>query len=173
MIANRMKPVLAALACLVLVSAADAGERRHVPDRHHAKHGRASAGSTFAGNTFSGDHRRHWVGNTRFDRQGDRFASRHYAGNGWQDWSVRRLRGDRGDWSGTGSTWAGATYAYPDDGNGIYFDRGYGAGEMTASADRIPGPKIIRVDRNDLGGGFAARNACSYEEGVCVIRGGR
>jgi hypothetical protein len=175
MIANRMKPVLAALVCLLVASAASAAEWRHHAGPHGPQHGRHLVGSQFAGETLSRRHDRHVFRNDRWDRQGDAFH-RRYVTRSRSDWHRRDDRyGGRYLYGAPGSeaTRAGATYAYPDDGNGIYFDRGYGLGEDIGRPLAPHGPKIIRVGRDDGDPRFAASNGCSYEQGVCVIRGGR
>ncbi|RWX75152.1 hypothetical protein EPK99_22060 [Neorhizobium lilium] len=183
MIANRMKSVVAALACLMLVAAtltaagAEAAERGHRLDRHHAHHGRHFGSSEFVGNTFSGRHHRQWVRNDRWDRHNNHTARRQFADSTdlSRNRSIRRFESDR-DFTGSersGATWAGSTWAYRDDGNGVYFDRGYRDDDAAIPVFRAPRAKIIHVNQNEGSERFAARDACFYEEGVCVIRGGR
>jgi hypothetical protein len=191
MIANRIKPVLAVpslslalvlamLAGSVLASSAQAVE----PRRHHGSHDSHQASrSEFRGNNLSFPRHRQWARNDRWghdDRwvRDNRPRRSDVARNDdrGHDRAIRRIGGD-GFVSRTersGSTWAGSTWAYSDPGNGIYFDRGYGSAQLEPS-NRVPlasHMKIICVDQEGSSDRFVARNGCSYEEGVCVIRGG-
>ncbi|WJR69269.1 hypothetical protein QTA58_11245 [Neorhizobium sp. CSC1952] len=149
MIANRMKPVLAAL---VLVAAfATTAEAR---DRWHHDRG----------------HRHHRVENNRWDRQGDGHWNRpaeidRMAGVNTR--SIRRLRQ-------LGGFYGGAIEAYPVRGNGIYFLRDaeyYWPLREQSRVTLAPKAKIIDVEQQ-MGGNAFASQACAFEAGVCVIRGG-
>ncbi len=193
MIANRIKPVLAvpslslmlALAILagsVFGSSAQAAELR----LHHGSHGshdsREVSRSEFRGNNLSFPRHRQWVRNDRRAHD-DRWVRdnrpRHsdLARNDRRDHdhAIRRFGSDGSNFrtERSGSTWAGSTWAYSDQGNGIYFDRGYGSAQLEPSfrTPQASHMKIIRVGQGSSEN-FVARNGCSYEEGVCVIRGG-
>jgi hypothetical protein len=162
MTANRIKSAFLVLACLVVASAASAGERRH-----HGQH-RPHAGN-IVGNSLSGSHRRHFVENRRWDRQGDGRRNRpaeidrnrDFAGN--QFTQVRQI----------GGYYGGAIEAYPDPGNGIYFlrDNDDWPRRERSTVALAPRAKIIDVDGGLRGNAFATNSACSFEYGVCVIRG--
>lgn len=159
MIANRLTPVLAAAALVAaFTTMAEAGDRW--------------------GDRSPGKHRHHRVENSRWDRQGDgrwnrpaeigrltRFdRSPHFhrpsGFDGQRDW-VSFVRGL--------GAYGGSIEAYQVRGNGIYFLRDDWPVQETTTVVLAPKAKIIHVDE-DLRG--AAGSACSYEAGVCVIRGG-
>ncbi len=152
MTANRMKPVLAVAAFVAAFStAAMAGERseNHRPN--------------YWGDRGHGYHR---VENSRWDRQGDgrrnRPAEIDRIGATYAN-SVSSLR-RMGDFYG------GAIEAYGLRGLGRYFSRDYWPG-MTRSVMLAPKAKIIDVEK-EMGGNAFASQACAFEAGVCIIRGG-
>ncbi|MDR6819459.1 hypothetical protein J2X76_004651 [Neorhizobium sp. 2083] len=67
---------------------------------------------------------------------------------------------------------SGALQAPPPRDFGIYITRGYWPGDAEGGATLAPKAKIIDVDGGLRGHAFAADGACSFESGVCVIRGG-
>lgn len=146
MIANRMKPVLAAAAVLAaLSSVAFAGENRW-GDRGH------------------GYHR---VENNRWDRQGDgrrnRPAEIDRMGAAYAN-SVSYVR-RMGDFYGGGLE----AYSLRGIGRYIYSDNwSSGAARQVVLA---PKAKIIDVEK-EMGGNAFASQACAFEAGVCIIRGG-
>ncbi len=151
MIANRIKPVVVAtLMVAALTSSADATERRH-----HRDHGL---------------HRHHHVENNRWDRQGDgrrnRPAEIDYMTGNLPGHSIRHVR----QFSGF---YGGGIDAYPVRGNGIYFlkDGGYWPRREGAPVILAPKAKIIDVEVEMRNNAFASQ-ACAFEAGVCVIRGG-
>jgi len=160
MIANRMKPVLAAAAMFTAVfatlsSPAFAGDR---PAFRHGNHW---------GDRGHGYHR---VENSRWDRQGDgrrnRPAEIDRMGATYAN-SITRVRQ-------LGGFYAGAIAAYPVPGNGIYFlrdDDQYWPSRERASVTLAPRAKIIDVEK-EMGGNVFASQACAFEAGVCIIRGG-
>jgi hypothetical protein len=74
-------------------------------------------------------------------------------------------------------TYVGDIDVTRDRGNGIYFMRdsyGWGPQAPEQGPALAPRAKIIDVEQAMASGNaFAPRNACSYENGVCVIRGDR
>jgi hypothetical protein len=68
-----------------------------------------------------------------------------------------------------------ATEAFSHYAGGTYFlrDQGYWAPSVQNDAPLTPRAKIIHVDNRSDGDRYPPSNGCSYEHGVCVIRGGR
>jgi hypothetical protein len=160
MIGIRIKPlVIAAAALAALASVASAADRRHHGERGYER-----------------GHRHQFVENNRWDRQGDGRRNRpseirrmtgSYAPGRYQQGSSSFTRGL--------DTYAGSVQAYSIPGNGTYFvrDDGYWPQPERRSAALAPKAKIIDVEQEMGGNAFASAKACSFEAGVCVIRGGR
>jgi hypothetical protein len=68
-----------------------------------------------------------------------------------------------------------ATEAFSDYASGTYFLRDQAYWGPSSGADVPPAPraKIIHVNSRFNGDAYPATGGCSYEHGVCVIRGGR
>ena len=170
MIANRFISVVTALACLSLVSPASASDVGSFGGPY-TRHLRQVPATDFRVDRFDGRHRRHFVENRRWDRQGDGRRNRP-AEIGRSDAPRSYLRSRPSKLAGF---YGGGLEAYPVSGNGIYFlQDGYGWGYEPA-ADSRPAPmaKVIDVDEAMRTGRSASADACSYEHGVCIIRGGR
>jgi hypothetical protein len=146
MTANRMKPVLVAAALAAALSSV------------------ASAGDRY-GDRWDRDHR-HRVENSRIDRQGDgrRNRSAEIDRRENSDGSITHVRRP-------GNFYGGTTEAYSIRGVGNYFLRDYMPASATGRVVLAPKAKIIDVEAEMDGNAFASR-ACSFEAGVCVIRGG-
>ena len=147
MIANRIKPVFAALAfAAALGSSVEAGDRHR--DRGHG-------------------YQR--VENSRWDRQGDgrhnRPAEIHrMTGDGRSVTHVRRKHS-------FGDFYGGAIAGYGVHGVGRLITQDYWIEEARNIVVPAPKAKIIDVEAM-MGGNAFASNACAFEAGVCVIRGG-
>ncbi|MBW6423928.1 hypothetical protein KX729_20920 [Rhizobium sp. XQZ8] len=149
MIANRMKPVFVAAAVFAALSTvAIAGDR---PENRWGDRG----------------HGYHRVENSRWDRQGDgrrnRPAEIDRMGAIYAN-SVSHIR-RMGDFYG------GAIEAYGLRGLGRYFSRDYWPAGGARQVMLAPKAKIIDVDK-EMGGNAFASQACAFEAGVCIIRGG-
>ena len=148
MIANRMKPVFAALAL-----AAALGSSVEAADRHRDR-----------------GHGYHRVENSRWDRQGDGRHNRpaeidRMIGINKSIAHVRR-RHHFGDFYG------GSVVGYDVRGVGRYVSRDlYWASDIRTGVMPAPKAKIIDVE-TEMGGNAFASRACAFEAGVCVIRGG-
>lgn len=170
MIANRFISVAAALVCLSLASPASAGDHGSF-DGPYIRHLRQAPAPDFRVEHFDGRHRRHFVENRRWDRQGDGRRNRPA--------EIARSDAPRGYLRARphqlGGFYGGGVEAYPVAGNGIYFlQDGYGWGyEPAADSRPVPTAKVIDVDEATRAGRSAFADACSYEHGVCIIRGGR
>lgn len=170
MIANRFISVAAAFACLSLTFPASASDRGSF-DGPYNRHLRQVTAPDSLVDRFDGRHRRHFVENRRWDRQGDGRRNRP-AEIGRSDNARGYLRGRPGH---LGGFYGGGLEAYPISGNGIYFlQDGYGWGYEPAAVSRpAPMAKVIDVDQAMRTSHSASADACSYEHGVCIIRGGR
>jgi hypothetical protein len=173
MIAIRLPSILFATA-LVAIAAGSAEARDRLAPRSESHH-----------------HRQHAVENNRWDRHGDgrhnrpselSRSSRLAAGNdtgrgGYHGNRSRDVYGNSISIIGGLGTYVGNLDVTRDRGNGIYFMRdGYGWAPQAQDPAAVLAPKakIIDVEQAMASGNpFAPRNACSYENGVCVIRGGQ
>lgn len=149
MTANRMKPVLAIAAVLAaLSSTAIAGDR---PENRWGDRG----------------HGYHRVENSRWDRQGDGRRNRpseiERMGTAYAN-SISYVR-RMGDFYG------GAIRAYGLHGLGRYLSRDYWPAGMNRPVVLAPKAKIVDVEK-EMGGNAFASQACAFEAGVCIIRGG-
>lgn len=163
MTANSMKPVFAAALLLAAFSPiAEAGER------HDGK-----------GYGRNHDHQR--VENNRWDRQGDGRYNRPAEidrANSFDNRSItyfRRPDRQPGDLYGRSDFYGGALVAWSLPGHGIYFlnDDGYWPRARSRNDHLAPKAKVIDVKEALNGGKNGQPAACSFEAGVCVIRGGR
>ncbi|WP_117195012.1 hypothetical protein [Rhizobium terrae] len=151
MIANHMKPVLAAAALVSALAAAfppaaEAGDRRRDwGDRGH------------------GYHR---VENSRWDRQGDGRRNRpaEIDRQVASDRSISHIRR-------LGNFYGGSIEAYGVRGLGTFFLRDVWPASVTDKAVLAPKAKIIDVEQA-MGGNVFASQSCAFEAGVCIIRGG-
>jgi hypothetical protein len=168
MIANRWKPVVLSLALLAGFASSAAAEsrwRHGHGDRHHSNR------IELRGEILSGRHRYHYVENRRWDRQGDGRRNRPAEirrANGYAAGSIVRRQQ-------IGGYYGGSIEAYPVRGNGVYSlgDNEYWPASPAPRAYLAPRAKIIDVVGDMRARPLSGRNACSYEHGVCVIRGGR
>nr|WP_325265509.1 hypothetical protein [uncultured Rhizobium sp.] len=164
MISHRIKPLVIAAAVLAaFASVASAADRRH----HH---------QGYADRGYDRGHRHQFVKNNRWDRQGDGRRNRPAEIN-----RITRTyasgRFDRGSSSFTRGidTYAGSIQAYSVPGNGTYFVRDdiYWPQQERRSLALAPKAKVIDVAQEMGGNAVASNKSCSFEAGVCVIRGGR
>jgi hypothetical protein len=164
MITIRIKPLVIAAAALAAFASVAAAA-----DRGHHFRGDSDRG-------YDRGHRHQFVENNRWDRQGDGRRNRPA--------EIRRMTGsyasgryEQGSSSFTRGldTYAGSVQAYSIPGNGTYFVRDdvYWPQQERRSASLAPKAKIIDVEQEMGGNAFASSKACSFEAGVCVIRGGR
>ncbi|TWF50256.1 hypothetical protein [Neorhizobium alkalisoli] len=180
MIANRMKSVLVAAAIFAAFTVtAEAGDGfRHGGRGHNGGHSNGPhrvISSDFRGATLSGNHHRsRFVENRRFDRQGDG----HYGRNGSVTRTVRSeqpsgFNGNSRSFFRQRDTYVGALQAYSIPGNGTYFvrDDDYWPAPQRRANPIAPRAKIIDVEQAMGGNAVASATACSFEAGVCVIRG--
>lgn len=160
MIANRMKPVLFALA-LVSACASTALARDPSPDFNSGDKG----------------YRGHHYGHGHHGRRGQLklFSDQRLGGASRVVSSTRNVSPDSGSIQTLGSfaTVSGSSIIYADGHREIYV--GQYASEPPRSGLSYPAPKakIITVTQELANGNFQAVNGCSYEMGVCVIRGER
>jgi hypothetical protein len=160
MIANRIKPVVLAAAFVsALVSGASArdhssGHRHHDPAyRHlerpaHGHHFRRGQLKLISGRSLGG-------------------ASRIVT-------ATNDTRSKTGSFVETGaySSLAGSTVYYDDGSRAIYVDRYRGPARGQALSYPAPRAKVINVMEELPDGSIRTIDGCSYEMGVCVIRGG-
>lgn len=173
MIANRLKPVLFCVALLGgLASVAHAeNPRRHGHGDAHPH--RVSA--DFRREVTIVRHRSHFVENNRWDRQGDGRRNRPaeidrataFPGGAVVRQGAIVRQGEIDGYYG------GDLYAYAERGNGVYFlrDGDDWQGREEARIMPLPKAKIIDVEDSLRGNSSVAGNGCSFEHGVCVIRG--
>lgn len=158
MIANRMKPVLFALA-LSSAFASAALARDPFPDFNSSDTG----------------YRDHHDGHGHHGRRGQLklFSDQRLGGASRVVSSTRNSRPDSGSIQalGTFATVSGSSIIYADGYREIYVSE-YAA-EPSRSGLSYPAPKakIITVTEELANGNFQPVNGCSYEMGVCVIRG--
>lgn len=154
MIANRMKPVLFALA-LVSACASTALARDPSPDFNSGDTG----------------YRGHHVGRGQLKL----FSDQRLGGASRVVSSTRNSRPDTGSIQALSSfaTVSGSSIIYSDGYREIYV--GQYTPEPLRSGLSYPAPKakIITVTEELANGNFQPVNGCSYEMGVCVIRGER
>lgn len=177
MIAMRLPSVLLATA-LVMIAAGSANARDGRPPRGEHRH-----------------QRQHVVENNRWDRHGDGrhnrpselsrparvLANSDTGRRGYHGRPDRDVYGNSISIIRGLGTYVGDIEATRDRGNGIYFTResyGWPQGpqepRQTTDVILAPKAKIIDVEQAMAAPSpFAPRNACAYENGVCVIRGGQ
>ncbi|MGA1833085.1 MULTISPECIES: hypothetical protein [Rhizobium] len=160
MIADRMKPVLFAVA-LVSASASIATARDPSPDFNSSQNG----------------YRGHHYGHGHHGRRGELklFSDQRLGGASRVVSSTRSSRFDTGSIQQLGSyaTVSGTSIIYSNGYREIYV--GQYASEPSRPTLSYPAPKakIITVTQELADGSFRPVSGCSYEMGVCVIRGDR
>lgn len=168
MIANRMKPALAALA-LAAAFASIATPGAYARDRHDDNRG-SKWGDNKWGDRGHGYQR---VDNSRRDRQGDGRRNRPAEIDRGLGSAPSGGRGNSSSPAERGNAFGGNLETYVLDGNGILFDRDYLERSLTGSIVVLaPKAKIIDVRSALIEGAHDAIDGCSYEVRVCVIRGG-
>jgi hypothetical protein len=154
MIANRLTSVSLAIALsAAFASAAVARDR----GPHHAP-------------GYHGHHHGHHYGRNRL-----RILSDGALGGASRVATVKRnVRSNAGSVTSPGSysVAVGSTVFYSDGYRAIYLDQRGLAAERPALSYPAPKAKIIHVTEELAGGSFRPTDGCSYEMGVCVIRGG-
>lgn len=155
MIANRMKPLLFAAALAASLSSAAS----------------ASDNALSAGAAREGYHGHH-SGNGRPDhvRQIRRFSDHTLGGISRATSGTSRDAGGRSSFATPGFSGSNSRSAilYLDDDRIIY---SAAASQQPTGPYLAPKTKIIDVAEATAQGNFAPVNGCSYEMGVCVIRG--
>ncbi len=158
MIANRMKPVLFA-AALAGAFVSTALARDPSPDFNSS-------------NGFSGGHHSGHGHHGRPERL-RRISDQHLGGASRAVSSTRNTRSEQASIQtlGTFATMSGTSIIYSDGYREIYLGRD--TPELDRSGRSYPAPraKIITVTEELANGNFKPVNGCSYEMGVCVIRG--
>lgn len=175
MIAKRLAPMMMALTCIMMAPAAFAeghGHAGHGGGHRIVFRGHHQAPPDFRGNTVSGNYRRHVDDRDAATRNHHRGDMRRDVNVGGEAGSIVEYRGSTTSQDNYG-TFSGSTWAWRDRGNGVYFGRdGWSEQVVDVPAERSSGPKIITVGQNYHDSRYDVHDGCSYEEGVCVIRGG-
>lgn len=120
------------------------------------------------------DHRHQRVENNRWDRQGDGRRNRpseFEKAERRDNRDIERRSISRSISRGSGA-YGGSILAYSVRGNGTYFVRdSYWPVRESNTVILAPKARIIDVEQEMGGNAFASEAACSFEAGVCVIRG--
>jgi hypothetical protein len=152
-------------AALALVSAAGfAGAGERFSGRHeYMRAGHGSGYKAGGGHDFNSGHR----DRDRFAQDGRRDRKQGFHGS-------RDVVGGDGLPSIVGGvgTFAGGISAVRLKGNGIYFASNVDIGGTPRTSFEVPQVKIITVGEDFSDTQFDAHDACAYENGVCIIRGG-
>ncbi|SFB25176.1 hypothetical protein SAMN03159496_02542 [Rhizobium sp. NFR07] len=146
MIANRIKPALVATALLALL-ATGASARDRWPGYGHGAPG------------YHGSHHGHGHGHHYGHNRLNMLSDRSLGG------ASRVVTASKSRGSGSGSI------GFVSGGVVFYSDGGYW-GEQDRTMIPAPTAKIIDVNQAMADHSFAATNDCTFEVGVCVIRGG-
>jgi hypothetical protein len=153
--------MFAALALLSAASLASAGER--LSGRHeYMGHGRDSGHHASGGHRFNPQ----FHDRGRFAQDGRRDRNRGFHGR-------HDVVGGDGLPSVVGGvgTFAGGISAVRLKGNGIYFASDVDIAGVPGTSFEVPQAKIIAVGEDFIDSRFDIRDACAYENGVCIIRG--
>lgn len=162
MTANRMKIVVLASALSLLCAAGASAEQRWRAPAPHAHHGISRGHHASHDNRHYGNHHGRHAYRTRHGRLP--LLSGQSLGGASRVVSVRRPTA-----SVSGSLTDYGSYGYLDGTTLVY-----GTAPSADAAFFRPAPKakIIHVTQEAADGSIRVEDGCSYEKGVCVIRGG-